>query len=146
MGATVSSDNDSGGNENHGPSNSSGDSQHWAQLLSPMKRGPHAHLQEYHATVGSLTDGEHHGHGAQGRPGIMTLGPKSRVLRKLCHSKMMINFLESSAESFALTPNELTALLLSSPLDTLTVTEKETIKDEIAVCVDRIEGLEHPCK
>ena len=146
MGAAVSSDTDGGGNENHGPSNSSGDSQHWAQLLSPMKRGPHAHLQEYHATVESLTDGEHHAHGAQGRPGIMTLGPKSKVLRKLCHSKMMIHFLESSAESFALTPNELIALLLSSPLDTLTVTEKETIKDEIAAYVDRIKELAQPFK
>ena len=101
MGSTTSSEVGQGGNENQVPSNNAGDSQHWTQLLSPIKRGVHAHLPDHRATaVASLTDGEHHAHGAQGRSGIMTLGPKSKVLRKLCHTKMMNNFLESPAPSF----------------------------------------------
>ena len=152
MGAASSSSKGSGGgsagNENQGPSNSSttGDSQHWAQLLSPMRRGVHAHIKDSHAGADSITEGEHHAHGSQNRPGIMTLGPKSKVLRMLCHTKMMSSFLESSADSFALTPNELIALLLSSPLDSLSETELETMKEEVVAYVDRIKELILPFK
>jgi len=108
----------------------------WINLLKPAVRGPAKDIAKASANPTAPSTDE--------RQGVIILHNKANILRKLCHVTLMDNFLESTLETFALTPAEMTQLLLQSYKKEETAPAQDTLKSQIDQYIELVKELSEP--
>jgi hypothetical protein len=135
MGLSNSKPNESSNNRNSSQTNPQNDvtAVPWMNLLKPAVRGPAKDIAKASANPTTPSTDE--------RQGVIILHNKANILRKLCHVTLMDNFLESTLETFALTPAEMTQLLLQSYKKEETAHAQDTLKSQIDQYIELVKEL-----